>query len=91
MLNPFQITEMDLVAMREMEEMKSEDSKDDQDEEEQKSNHSALTILTEEMVMPELDSEEEKVEEREVDAAISSNQRALANRRGFTPQDLYKL
>ena len=49
--------------MQQMEEIKSEDSKNANAEEEVKSNHSALTILTEEMVMPELDSEEEKIQE----------------------------
>ena len=78
--------------MQQMEEIKSEDSKNANAEEEVKSNHSALTILTEEMVMPELDSEEEKIQEQEdVEAAIKSNEKVLANRSGFTPQDLYKL
>ena len=78
--------------MQQMEEIKSEDSLNANAEEEVKSNHSALTILTEEMVMPELDSEEEKIQEQEdVEAAIKSNEKVLANRSGFTPQDLYKL
>lgn len=78
--------------MQEMEEIKSEDSKNQNAEEEVKSNHSALTILTEEMVMPELDSEEEKIQEEEdVEAAIKSNERVIANRNGFTQQDLFKL
>jgi hypothetical protein len=44
------------------------------------------------MVMPELDSEEEKIQEEEdVEAAIKSNEKVLANRNGFTQQDLFKL
>ena len=67
--------------MKQMEEMKSEDSEKGG----QKSNRSVLTILTEEMVMPEQDSEEEKLEDQSVEEAIKSNEQVLAqNRQGIT-------